>query len=177
MQTGLICEFSVSRSSKPERMDLEAFKAEVAKATIESPESYDSKEVGGMVYWTIRRVAREAHLVDLLNRYGADFYGSESREFDKYCKLAIDYLATNPSDPDLAAWIENSEWLTQLVRWSRIVMVGGARMTVHFSMWSLSSEGKVMVEELKQHLSFFEKAIRGRYADNPLGGSLAVDIG
>ena len=31
---------------------------------------------------------------------------------------------------------------------------------------SLSSKGKVLVEEMQQHLSFFEKALRFVYGDN-----------
>jgi hypothetical protein len=42
---------------------------------------------------------------------------------------------------------------------------------------SLSSEGKVLVEEMQQHLSFFEKALRFVYGDNPLGKCLTVDVG
>jgi hypothetical protein len=42
---------------------------------------------------------------------------------------------------------------------------------------SLSSEGKVLVEEMQQHLSFFEKALRFVYKDNPFGKCLTVDVG
>jgi len=44
-------------------------------------------------------------------------------------------------------------------------------------MVSLSSEGKVMFEELDRHLSFFEKALPSTYGDNPFGKCLTVDVG
>jgi len=40
----------------------------------------------------------------------------------------------------------------------------------------LTSEGKVVYEELDQHLHFFESAIRKAYADDSLGGCLMVTV-
>ena len=177
MQTGLIHEFRVAKSYKPESMSLKVFKMKVAGAVVDSPESYACKEVDGMFYWTLRQEAREAHLADLLSAYYTDFYGPKCSGFAKYCKPVIDYLSTKPSAEEFAIWNKESEGLEEMDGWSRRVMIDGEKVLVYFSFWSLSYEGKVMIEELEQHLTFFERAIRRMYADNPLGGSLAVDVG
>ena len=175
MHTGLIHEFSIQKPSKHSNLD--DFKAAAARAVVNNPESYDLKEVKGMYSWTLRREAREAHLVDLLSRFYADFYGPQSDYFIKNCRSVIAHLSTNPSDEELIAWILESEEFPELDDWSRRVIVNGENVTVHFSLWSLTYEGKVIVEELDLHSAFFERAIRRMYAGNPLGGSLAVDVG
>jgi hypothetical protein len=61
--------------------------------------------------------------------------------------------------------------------WFRIVTLSGQEVRVNVSVISLSSEGKVMFEKMQQHLSFFEKALRFVYGDNPFGKCLTVDVG
>jgi hypothetical protein len=177
MYTGLIHEFQVAKSYKPDKVSLDSFKAEVAGAVVSNPEHYSCNEVHGMFIWRLPQKARDAYLVDLLSRYYGDFYGLQSPDFAEQCKPAIEFFLTRPTDEKLAEWLEESDGFSDLDGWFRTVKIGGKEVTVHFSVWSLSCEGKVMVEELERHLRFFERAIRKTYADNPLGGSLAVDVG
>jgi hypothetical protein len=178
MQIGVINEFSVAKFyNKSKGFSFEAFRATVESAVVKNPESYDCEESNGIYYWTLRREVREAHLVDLMRRFYKDFYDLRHPNFDRYCKPILDFLATNPSDVELTAWTEKNGDFSEVDGWIRTVIIKGFDVTVNFSFLGLSCEGKVMVEELEQHLSFFEKAIRRMYADNPLGGSLAVDIG
>lgn len=177
MLTGLINEFRVAKSYKPGGMDWDVFKTEVARAEVNSPESYNCTEVDGKFRWALSQEAREAHLVGLLSKFYADFYGPDTSDFAERCFPVLDYLSGKPSNEDFIAWIEGSEGLLEMDRWHHRVVIGGEEVTVYLSFWSLSEEGKVLVEELDEHLWFFEKAIRRMYADNPLGGSLAVGIG
>ena len=82
-------------------------------------------------------------------------------------------------DEDLISWAENQGFETFYPAddWFRIATVNGLEVRVNVTLISLSSEGKVLVEEMQQHLSFFEKALRIVYGDNPLGKCLTVDVG
>lgn len=40
-----------------------------------------------------------------------------------------------------------------------------------------TNEGKVLYEELEQHVAFFESALRKAYANDALGGCLMITIG
>jgi hypothetical protein len=178
MQTGVINEFRVAKSNnKAKGFRLAAFRKAVESAVVNNPESYDCEETDGMYYWTLRQEVREAHLVDLIRRVYTDFYDPRHRNFDRYYKPILAFLATNPSYEELNAWTEETGDFSETDEWIRTIIMKGDDVPVHFSFLGLSYEGKVMAEELDQHLSFFERAIRRMYADNPLGGSLAVDIG
>jgi hypothetical protein len=177
MQTGLIHDFRVSRSHELGNPGSDAFESEVAKAMVDNPEEYSCSEEGGMYYWRLRQEAKEANLLALVKRYFEDFYGSETSYFDKNCKPVISFLSTNPSGKELSKRALESEELAEVDGWSRRLNIHGQEVKVYFSVWVLSNEGKVMFEELDRHLTFFEKTIRRTYADNPLGGSLVIEIG
>ncbi len=178
MQTGVINEFRVAKSyNKAKGFSLAAFRKAVENAVVNNPESYDCEETDGMYYWTLRQEVKEAHLVDLIRRFYTDFYDPRHRNFNRCYKSILDFLTTNPSFEKLNVWNEETGDFSETDGWMRTIIVKGYDVTVNFSFLGLSYEGKVMVEELDQHLSFFERAIRKMYADNPLGGSLAIDIG
>jgi hypothetical protein len=88
-------------------------------------------------------------------------------------------LDDDQSDQDLIGWAEEEGFETFYPTddWYRLATVNGQEVRVNVSLVSLSSEGKVLVEEMQQHLSFFEKALRFVYGDNPLGKCLTVDVG
>jgi hypothetical protein len=130
-----------------------------------------------MLVWKLGRQARDAHLVDLLSRFYMDYYGFQSPDFSVHCKPIIDFFLTKPTDEKLAEWLQESDEFLDLNRWYRKVNIGGKDVTVNFSMWSLACQGKVTFEALERHLRFTEKSIRKAYANNPLGGSLVVDVG
>jgi len=174
---GLIHDFRVSKSHNLGHLGSDALKSEVAKAMVDNPEEYSCSEEGGMYFWRLRREVKEAHLLTLVKRYYEDFYGSENSYFVKKCEPVISFLLTNPSGKELSKWTQESEELAEVSGLSRAPKMAGQELKVYFSMWVLSTEGKVSFEELARHLTFFEKAIRRTYADNPLGGSLVVDIG
>jgi hypothetical protein len=178
MQTGVINEFSVAKSyNKAKGFNLDAFRAAVERAMVNNPEIYNCEETDGVYYWTLSREARQAHLVDLIKRFYTDFYDPRNPDFDTFYKPILAFLETNPTDDELTAWAGENGDFSELDGWMRKVVVKGYEVKVNFSFLGLSCEGKAMVEELERHLSFFEKAIRRMYADNPIGGSLAIDIG
>ncbi len=178
MQTGVITEFRVAKSyNKYKGFSLKALRAAVEKAVVDSPKNYDCEETEENYYWTLRQKVREAHLVDLVRKVYTDFHDPRHRNFDRYYKPVLDFLSTKPSDEELTAWAEEKGDFSESDGWMRVVIIKGNDVTVDFSFLGLSYEGKVMAEELDQHLFFFERAIRRMYADNPLGGCLAIDIG
>jgi hypothetical protein len=181
MQTGIITEFSFGTpTARLNSISLNQFKTYVARTVVDSPETFSCKDDGGGYYkWRWKREARRKHLVSLLVRYYADYYGNDSEDFAAYCKPVISFLGDDPSDDDLINWAEGEGFETFYPAddWYRMATVNGHEIKVNISLISLSSEGKVLVEEMQQHLSFFEKALRFVYGDNPLGKCLTVDVG
>ena len=159
---------------------MDAFKTSVAKIVVDGPDSFNCEDEGsGYFRWSWKREATRKHLITLLARYYADFYGKSSKEFAAYCDPVISFLGADPSDGDLISWAENEGFETFYPSddWFRISKVNGQEIRVNVTLVSLSSKGKVLVEEMQQHLSFFEKALRFVYGDNPLGKCLTVDVG
>jgi len=181
LQTGIITEFSFGTpTARLKGISLNEFKTSVARTVVDSPDSFGCEdEGGGYCKWRWKRETRQMHLVPLLARYYADFYGKDSKDFAAYCKPVISFLGDDPSDEDLINWAEGEGFETFYPTddWYRMATVNGHEIKVNISVISLSSEGKVLVEEMQQHLSFFEKALRFVYGDNPLGKSLTVDVG
>jgi hypothetical protein len=181
LQTGIITEFSFSTPAvRLREISLDAFKTSVARTVVDSTDSFNCEDGGSGFYrWSWKREARRKHLIPLLARYYADFYGKDSKKFAAYCKPVIGFLGSDPSDEDLISWAENEGFETFFPTddWFRMATVNGQEVRVNVSLVSLSSEGKVLVEEMQQHLSFFERALRFVYGDNPLGKCLTVDVG
>ena len=181
LQTGIITEFSFGTPTAGLKgVSLEAFNTSVARTVVDSTDSFNCEDEGGGYYrWSWKREARRKHLIPLLARYYADFYGKGSKEFAAYCEPVISFLGADPSDEDLISWAENEGFETFYPSddWFRMATVNGQEIRVNVTLISLSSEGKVLVEEMQRHLSFFEKALRFVYGDNPLGKCLTVDVG
>jgi len=181
MQTGIITEFSFGTPTATLKgISLKELKTYVARSVVDSPESFSCEDEGGGFFrWRWKREIRRKRLIPLLDRYYADFYGKDSKDFAAFCSPVINFLGTDPSDKDLISWAEDEgfEAFYPTDDWFRMATVNGQKVRVNVSLVSLSSEGKVQVEELQQHLSFFEKALRFVYGDNPLGKCLTVDVG
>lgn len=180
LQTAIINEFSFSApTSRLKEVSLNEFKANVAKTVVDSLECFSYEDEGSFFRWSLKREARRKHLIPLLDRYYADFYGKDSKDFVAYCKPVISFLGDDPSDEDLISWAEEESFGTFYPSddWFRMQTVNGHEVSVNVSLVSLSSEGKVLVEEMQQHLSFFERTLRSVYGDNPLGKCLTVDVG
>jgi hypothetical protein len=181
LQTGIITEFSFGTPTAGLKgVSLDAFNTNVARTVVDSADSFSCEEEGGGYFrcrW--KREARRKHLIPLLARYYADFYDKSSKEFAAYCEPVIRFLGGDPSDEDLISWAENEGFETFYPSddWFRMASVNGQEIRVNVTLISLSSEGKVLVEEMQQHLSFFEKALRFVYGDNPFGKCLTVDVG
>jgi hypothetical protein len=181
MQTGLINAFSFGISTgKLKGIPPDDFAKTVARTVVDSLDSFDCEKEGVDFYsWTWKPEIRRQHLVPLLTRYYTDFYGANSKNSVTYCEPVLSFLGSDPSDEELISWAEDGEEESfyLLDDWFRMATLHGQEIRVNVSMVSLTSEGKVLVEELQQHLSFFEKALRSAYGDNPLGKCLTVDIG
>jgi hypothetical protein len=181
LQTGIITGFSFGTpTTELKGISLDAFKTSVAKTVVDSTDSFSCDDEGGGYFrWSWKREARRKHLIPLLARYYADFYGKSSKEFAAYCDPVISFLGADPSDEDLITWAENEGFETFYPAddWFRMATVRGQEIRVNVTLISLSSEGKVLVEEMQRHLSFFEKALRLVYGDNPFGKCLTVDVG
>jgi hypothetical protein len=181
LQTGIITEFSFGTPTAGLKgISFEAFNTSVARTVVDSADSFSCEDEGGGYFkWRWKREARRKHLIPLLARYYADFYGKDSKKFAAYCDPVISFLGEDPSDEDLISWAENEGFETFYPAddWFRMATVNGQEIRVNVTLVSLSSEGKVLVEEMQQHLSFFEKALRFVYGDNPFGKCLTVDVG
>lgn len=180
LQTAFINEFSFSApTSKLKGISLNEFKTNVAKTVVGSLDCFSCEAEGSFFRWSLKREARRKYLVPLLDRYYVDFYGRDSKNFVADCKPVISFLGNDPSDEDLLSWAEEEGFGTFYPSdgWFRMPTISGHEVRVNVSMISLSFEGKVLVEEMEQHLSFFERALRLVYGDNPLGKCLTVDVG
>lgn len=178
--TALIREFRVSTSvADPAGVELEKTRSDLAEFLVDNPDLYSCVEECGMLRWKWKEEARRGFLIDLLSRYYADFYDGESKYFAEYCRPVIDFLDSAPTDEDLIRWAEEkgSEVFYPMNGWVRMAAFNGRKVKVYVSLLRLSSEGKVIDEEMHRHLTFFEKALRIAYLDNPLGGCLTVDMG
>src|SRR5882757_8910489 len=88
LQTGIINEFSFSTpTARLKGVSLNEFNINVARTVVDSPDSFSCEDEGGGFYrWSWKREARRKHLIPLLDRYYADFYGKDSKDFAAYCK-------------------------------------------------------------------------------------------
>jgi hypothetical protein len=180
MHTAFIAGFGFSTTaSKPKGFSLDEFKWQVASNVVGNPYIFNCEGGTGYCEWTWTQDARRTYLIPFLSRFYADFYGEDSREFLEYCKPVLDFLATDPSDQDLLNWAEEYCYHTfyPMDDWQGVVEVNGKEITVNLSVFSLTSEGKVMYEEMEQHLTFLEEVLRKAYADNPFGQCLTIDVG
>lgn len=180
LQTAVINKFSFGAPTlKLKGISLEEFKINVAKAVVGSMDCFSCEAEENFFRWSLKREARRKHLVPLLERYYEDFYGKDSKDFAADCKPVLSFLGTDPSDDDFIKRIEEDGFSTFYPSngWYRMPTVNGQEVHVNVSLVSLSSEGKVLVEEMEQHLAFFERALRLVYGDNPLGKCLTVDVG
>ncbi len=181
LQTGIINEFSFDISTvMMNGLSIDELSDKVARTVVDSPDSFSCEFEDCAFYrWSLKREVRQKHLIPLLTRYYADFYGLDIKDFAAFCKPVIGFLRNDPSDDDLIRWAKEGTfgnfYLTE--DWFRIAIVHGQKVRVNVSLVSLSSEGKVRVGKLQQHLPFFEKALRSVYGDNPLGKCLTVDVG
>ena len=180
LQTAIINEFSFSvPSSRLKGVSKNEFKVNVANTVVGSLDSFTCEGDNSFFTWRWKREARRKHLIPLLEHFYADFYGKGGKDFVAYCQPVLSFLSNDPSDDDLINWAEEEGYETFYPAddWFRLPTVNGHEIRVDVSLISLSSEGKVLVEEMEQHLSFFEKALRFVYGDNPLGKCLTVDVG
>jgi hypothetical protein len=181
LQTGIITQFSFGTPTAGLKgISVDAFNTSVARTVVDCTDCFSCEDEGGGYFrWSWKREARRRHLIPLLARYYADFYGESSKEFGAYCASVISFLGADSSDEDLNSWAENEGFETFYPSddWFRIATVYGQEIRVNVTLVSLSSEGEVLVEEMQQHLSFFEKALRFVYGDNPFGKCLTVDVG
>lgn len=180
IQTAFINKFSFGApTSKLKKVSLEEFKFNVAKSVVGSLDCFGCEAEENFFRWSLKREARRKHLVPLLERYYADFYGKDSKDFADDCEPVLSFLGTDPSDDDFTRRIEEDCFSAFYPSngWCRMPTVNGQEVHVNVSLVSLSSEGKVLVEEMEQHLSFFERTLRLVYGDNPLGKCLTVDVG
>jgi hypothetical protein len=181
MQTGLINGFSFGISAaKLKGLPPDEFANTVARTVVDSLDNFNCEKEGRDYYsWSWKPEVRQQHLVPLLTRYYTDFYGAHSENFVTYCEPVLGFLRNDPSDEEFMCWAEDgSEGSFDLKDdWFRMATLNGQEIRVNVSMISLTSEGKVLVEEMQVHLSFFERALRSTYGDNPLGKCLTVDIG
>jgi len=180
LQTAFITEFSFGAPTpKLKGIFLDEFGINVAKTVVGSLDCFSCKAERSFFTWKVKREARRKYLVPLLERYYTDFYGEDSKDFVADCKPVISFLSNDPSDDDLISWAEEEGFSTFYPSdgWYRMPSVNGKEVQVNVSYVSLSSEGKVLVEEMEQHLAFFERALRLVYGDNPLGKCLTVDVG
>lgn len=180
LQTAIIHKFSFSApTSKLKGISLDEFRTNVAKTVVGSLDCFSYEAEGDFFRWSLKGEARRKHLVPLLEWYYTDFYGRDSKDFLAYCEPVISFLGNDPSDDNLIRWAGKKGFSTFYPSngWYRMPIVNGEEVQVNVSLVSLSSEGKVLVEEMEQHLAFFERALRLVYGDNPLGQCLTVDVG
>jgi len=71
---------------------------------------------------------------------------------------STDFLGADPSDADLISWAEDEGFLTFYPSDDRfrIATVNGQEIRVNVTLVSLSSEGKVLVEEMQQLMNYKE---------------------
>ncbi|MBS1665270.1 MAG: hypothetical protein JST68_29765 [Bacteroidetes bacterium] len=180
LYTGIINRFCFDLSEKSaKKTSLDRLKTKVAKAVVGDLNSFTCEGKESFYSWNWKREARRKYLVPFLKRYYSDFYGKDSEAFEKYCKPIVSFLNNDPSDEDLIDWAEEEgyEFFGPMNGWLRYVTIDGQRVRVNVSFISLSSEGKVIVEEIEEHQSFFENALRLVYRNNPFGKCLTVDVG
>jgi hypothetical protein len=81
LQTGIITEFSFGTpAERLKGISLSEFKTSVARTVVDSPDSFGCEDEGGGYYkWRWKREARRRHLIPLLARYYADYYGKDSK--------------------------------------------------------------------------------------------------
>ncbi|HLZ86248.1 MAG TPA: hypothetical protein VKQ52_03360 [Puia sp.] len=179
LHIALIREFTVcAPPARSPRTSLDRFKSAVAALVVDSPDSFDCVEEAGILRWTWKRDVRQAWLTGLLNRYYADFYDAGSDFFLANCKPVLGFLAGAPSDEEWLDWMEKegSEAFYPMNGSFRTIVLDCKGIQVQVSLVSLSSEGKVRLEESQGHLPFFEKLLRRAYAGNPLAGCLTFLI-
>jgi hypothetical protein len=117
-------------------------------------------------------------LPGFLKRYFSDFYKEQSHKYDKRAKPVLDFLSRAPSTETFYGWLEDSDGELDLYGdEERFVILAKWKVLVRICYLELTLEGKVMYEEIEQHLQFFESAMRKTYADNLLGECLMVTIG
>ncbi|MES1249817.1 MAG: hypothetical protein ABUL46_03990 [Chitinophaga rupis] len=179
MRTALITEFNVSSSSLGSQGDnLADMKSLFAKEIIDNPESFKCSKEGDSYIWTLKPSIAKKYLAGFLKRYYQDFYNPNSDYYKNNCEPIIGYLSSNPTIEELKNWSENSNDGYLNFDEDEIYQINFNREQINIGVSSilLSLEGKVLYEELEEHLKFFKKSIRKAYADDPLGGGITVEV-
>ena len=177
MRTAIVIKFRVAKSCVLKvNMDLEDAKNGLAKAIVKNPECFDCQEEDDYFVWRLKPDIQETRLLGFMTRYFNDFYLGQSDQYARRCQPVLDYLSGNPSADEFYDWLEEEGELTIDTREMRSVYFAQCKFNVRICNIELTSEGKVMYEELDQHLAFFEFAVREAYADDLLGGCLMVTV-
>lgn len=176
--TGIIVEFRIYKSEIPKiSRNLDKVSGELAPAVVDNPNAFDLVDEGDYFAWKLKQDIIEKRLPLFLKRYFNDFCSGDSEYYDSHCKLILDYLSTNPSIDKLHEWDEDSDYVITLDKYEiEEIAIAKGEVQAHVYSILLTSEGKVMYEELDRHLEFFERAMRKAYADDPLGGCLMATI-
>ena len=128
--------------------------------------------------WSLKPEIIETYLYDFLKNYYADFYNSGSYNYDSSCKPVLDFLKTKPKTAAILEFLEESDSEAFTKGDSRYdITVNEANIVASTEEITLSFEGKVMYEEIFDHISFFQACVRKAYAENPLAAGLTIDIG
>ena len=185
LMTGIITEFLIYVDSDLEEgMDPEKNGNDLAGAVVRNPECFALDRKGERMIWRLRPDVIAVQLHDFCKKYFSDFYREQSRDYERSAKPMLDSLAKAPSAEVFYRWFGDGDVTmdkdNELIIHDdevRSVIFANRKVRVRITFLRLTSEGKIMYEEIEQHLEFFESAMRCKYADDLLGGSLMITIG
>ena len=178
IRTGIIAKFTIYKSEAG-KIDINQAKIrkDLAAAVVDNPASFDCVDGDDRLIWTLKQGSVDKRLSVFLDRYFKDFYPGDSDNYDSDCKPILDYLSKGPSVNELYDWQEDSDYDIMFYDDEKYIYVAQTKVRANLYIMGLTSEGKVMYEELDRHLAFFGSAMRRAYADDPLGGGLVVTVG
>jgi len=90
-------------------MHLKETRIALATYVVGNAQIFDCKEEDCKFVWKLKPDVIEVHLPGFLKRYFNDFYEEGSAPYNKYCKLALDYLSKGSSSNELYKWLEEED--------------------------------------------------------------------
>nr|WP_199081000.1 hypothetical protein [Pedobacter sp. ASV19] len=177
LKTGIITRFSTSHEELQKTKIHGINPEETFPHLLVSNESaYKLEKIGNEYIWTLKPTIIEDELGNFVEEYHDDLYGSKSH-YGREIQELTHFFKTAPTYAEIQLYLEsiyNRVFCADNYR-QQYINFQTQKVKCQTDVILLSNEAEVLYKPDYDHLPFFERAIRTRYLDFEIGGSLFVE--
>lgn len=177
LKTGIITRFSTSHEEL-QKTKIHGINPEetFARLLVSNERAYKLEKIGNEYIWTLKPTIIEDELGAFIKEYYDDIYGPKSH-YGREIQELIHFFKTTPTYSEIQLYLEsiyNRVFCADNYR-QQCINFETQKVKCQTDVILLSTEAQVLYKPVYDHLPFFEKALRTRYLDFEIGGSLFVE--